>query len=627
MFRRKTLFALGRLSLLIACAQAQPSGSVHMEQTFFNPEHPELIDSSYQNMAYYTSADFTARHPEPGTSTTVYWAIKSTGPDPIYPTFQIWHLIGGSSHLEQYGGYFHSWGEGDVIMIFAFQGEFVFRFGLVYNLPWEFTTEELWENMDAVGIYEQDTLDFTWDVPDAEIHISQACPRNWLPVIDGYIDSSGHPNHSDFKVTLKAFFTSQDPPQNYKMRWVLKNISWYTGACMNYYGRLPNGDSLACDLERGGWGAVDPPVWYLADLMILNQYNPNLTCWYDTTQHAFFGQTAGTITSGDTVSVVVSCYDFGAHGDIFVEAQEDSSSIFMNLTKHIETDSQYVNFTTIPRDEDNTYKDYLADYWEELMLADPHCPDTMTSILQISPIPDVDDYIHGVLPCELGDYLTVFEEYRGFYCKGVHTRTSPWEKDFFVYTNFDDSANFCTGIGYASQLGPGLCHLIDSTEMRNYYIPDPNQPLQLQDEIDKSINWYADRIDSHQNCASVIFLNDRFWELGRPTIGRTWVDTSLYHNTYYIFPKAIRLSRMYYIQIRVNDPVLSDPDSIEVPTDSLWQMYVSGHEIGHFVNMRHSNIDSSIMHTPIDSAYLFEPPSEYLPSDLEQFLVKPQTQP
>ena len=54
MFRRKTLFALGRLSLLIACAQAQPSGSVHMEQTFFNPEHPELINGLYQNMAYDT---------------------------------------------------------------------------------------------------------------------------------------------------------------------------------------------------------------------------------------------------------------------------------------------------------------------------------------------------------------------------------------------------------------------------------------------------------------------------------------------------------------------------------------------------------------------------------------------
>jgi len=105
--------------------------------------------------------------------------------------------------------------------------------------------------------------------------------------------------------------------------------------------------------------------------MILNQYNPNLTCWYDTTQHAFYGQTAGTINNNDTISVVVSSYDFGAHGDIFVEAQEDSESVFMNLTKHLEADSQYVNFTTIPRDEDNTYKDYLADYWEGLKLLGP----------------------------------------------------------------------------------------------------------------------------------------------------------------------------------------------------------------------------------------------------------------
>ncbi len=205
--------------------------------------------------------------------------------------------------------------------------------------------------------------------------------------------------------------------------------------------------------------------------MILNQYNPNLSCWYDTTQHAFYGQTQGAIAAGDTVSVVVSCYDFGAHGDIFVEARKDSSSIFMNLTKYMEADSQFVNFTTIPRDEDNTYKDYLADYWEELMLADGHCPDTVTSILQITRTQEMDDYIHPVLPTELGDYLNVFEEYRGFYCRGVHTRTSPWQKDFFIYSNLG-KRNLNTGIGYAELIGPKLGHWIDSTEMKNYSEPD-----------------------------------------------------------------------------------------------------------------------------------------------------------
>jgi len=615
MSKKKTFFLLSYWSILAACAQAQPPPSLNIACTFFNPEHPELIRNVYQNMGYHVYADYWNYAPPEGTMTTACWSIKSTGPDPVYPTFNQFVLIMDSSRHEEHNGLFHVWGAQDHGMIFAHHGIFVFRFGMVHDLPWEHTPQERWENMEATGYYDEDTLDFDWDVPDAEMQISQACPWNWLPVIDGYIDGTGQPNHDAFKVTLKAFFRSQNPPQSYKLRWVLKNISWYTGACMNYYGRLPNGDSLASDLERGGGGAVDPPAWYLADLMILNLYNPNLTCWYDTTQHAFYGQTAGTINSNDTISVVVSCYDFGAHGDIFVEAQEDSASIFMNLTKHLEADGQYVNFTTIPRDEDNTYKDYLADYWEGLKLLDPHCPDTIRSILQITPIPDIDDYIHGVLPCELGDYLNVFEEYRGFYCRGVHTRTSPWEKDFFVCSNLD---TFKTGLGYANQIGPGLAHLIDSTEMRNYFEPNINH-WSPQDELAKSINWYADRIDSHANCPATIVLEKLDWAPGDSLapIGQTGYLSGLG----YSIPKTTTCSYIFVKRIQYHTPPRSNPDSLDLPADTLCWHHVTGHEIGHSVDFRESSDTTSIM-----TEYLrnfTNPPDQYRQADLDSFLVKP----
>ena len=182
---RKIAFVISAwLFIQAACVHSQP---VIIQRTYFNPEHPELIDSLYQNLAHNVYVDIQAAEPDSGCYTTVFWAISSLGSDPIYPTFQVWHLTADHSNLEHLGGFFRLSGWQHHIMIFGEQGEFVFSFGLVRDLPWEFTPEELWNNMDALGCYDQDTLTFGGRVPDAEIQIPQACPWNWLPVIDGYI--------------------------------------------------------------------------------------------------------------------------------------------------------------------------------------------------------------------------------------------------------------------------------------------------------------------------------------------------------------------------------------------------------------------------------------------------------
>jgi hypothetical protein len=54
-----------------------------------------------------------------------------------------------------------------------------------------------------------------------------------------------------------------------------------------------------------------------------------------------------------------------------MEVLSPENYYWYSLTLYMEADSQWVNFVTIPRDEDNNYKDKLADYWEALMLADP----------------------------------------------------------------------------------------------------------------------------------------------------------------------------------------------------------------------------------------------------------------
>ena len=160
MSRIRALLILSCWVILTALTPAQLFSSVTIENTYFNPEHPELIDSLYQNLAYNVYVEFGAPMPDSGCYTTVFWAISSLGPDPIYPTFQVWHLTEDHSHLVVHGQYFYSTGWQHHVMIFAHSGTFIFRFGLVRNLPWEFTTEELWENMASVGIYDEDTLNF-----------------------------------------------------------------------------------------------------------------------------------------------------------------------------------------------------------------------------------------------------------------------------------------------------------------------------------------------------------------------------------------------------------------------------------------------------------------------------------
>jgi hypothetical protein len=98
-----------------------------------------------------------------------------------------------------------------------------------------------------------------------------------------------------------------------------------------------------------------------------------------------------------------------------------------------------VKYSTIPIDEDNPIytKCGMADYWKESMLTDSLCPDTITIINQIEPTQNGDYWPTGFLPLQMGDELFTFEEYRGFYCRGVHKRTVPWTKDFFIYSDLD----------------------------------------------------------------------------------------------------------------------------------------------------------------------------------------------
>ena len=238
------------------------------------------------------------------------------------------------------------------------------------------------------------------------------------------------------------------------------------------------------------------------------------------------------------------------------------------------------------------------------------------TVIDFTTTPDEDWHIDGVLPCDPGDYLNSFEEYRGFYCRDVHTRTCPWDKDFFIYSDLDDSLTFFTGIGWADSIGPGLCHWIDEDEMRHYEEPDPYHMLPIWA---RSVNWFKDRIDNTDTCACAIFLENLEWHPDslRAPLGLTGIVGS--HN--YAIPRKISCGYIYTRRLRFHTPPHHDTLHIDLPSDSLCQLHITGHEIGHMVDLRHSQSDSSIMNNHISDPY--NPPHLYLERDLDYFLVKP----
>ena len=251
------------------------------------------------------------------------------------------------------------------------------------------------------------------------------------------------------------------------------------------------------------------------------------------------------------------------------------------------------------------------------MLSHPHCPDTNLTLVDFVPTDDEDWYIDGVLPSDPGDYLNTFEEYRGFYCQGIHTRTVPWDKDFFIYSDLDDSVTFYTGIGWADSIGPGLGHWINQDEMRHYEEPDPQHFLPIWA---RSVNWLAERIQNHDTCACAIVLNNTDWDSASMHLP---IGESHFLNPNYFIPRTTLVSYIFTNRIKSHTPPnINDTTTVDMPQDSLCYDHVSGHEIGHIVNLRHNPTDI----TSIMFEYLIDflhPTWQYKQADIDSFLVKP----
>ncbi len=192
----------------------------------------------------------------------------------------------------------------------------------------------------------------------------------------------------------------------------LAEVSSQKGVCLNapVEGRTDHDLSLAPAASKGVWVSPD-------------------------------GQEARTEEEVREVTVSVQPRDFGAFGRLEAEAKvrvkgkvEETRAVFEPLG---------TGWLALPRDDDGNH---IADCWEEAMGGKG-----------MDAAADADDQPRSRIP---GDGLSAYEEYRGAYVKGAHTRFDPRQKDLFLH----DPDGLAQGSDLARVTGL-LLHYLDMLEM------------------------------------------------------------------------------------------------------------------------------------------------------------------
>ncbi|MGC9004831.1 MAG: hypothetical protein ACP5KZ_09045, partial [bacterium] len=196
----------------------------------------------------------------------------------------------------------------------------------------------------------------------------------------------------------------------------------------------------------------------------------------------------------------------------------------------------------------------------------------------------------------LGDGLTAYDEYRGFFVDsgtgGKHTRTSPEKKDLFIFDD-DDFRGKQWLIGYFAQLGLSLHYWTIPAERigTKVTIYDRTAHLQNQYGVQTKIDntppsqlWFR---DEQGNFHFIVGNTNR--PLNNPGV------------TVKIFIKAIRCLTPPHIWL----PDQGDTSAwdIEDPTDNVVATSVVAHEFGHSVNLH--NLPAGIVHCASSNCIMF----------------------
>ena len=196
----------------------------------------------------------------------------------------------------------------------------------------------------------------------------------------------------------------------------LTNVSTWEGVCMNkgtgndadlYFDAEDQVKAAYADVEHARSGKVlNAGLPALPHGATRNQFNGNKLTWSISNNGAtatLSWVSAAYLPTGFTIPVTVRCRDYAAFATL--EANFNGKATI-----------------NIPKDDNG---DYIADAWRDGLQL-PY-EDAETG-------PDTGDGVEE--NDEIGDGLALFEEYRGFYVAGEHTRLDPTKKDIFIHSAF-----------------------------------------------------------------------------------------------------------------------------------------------------------------------------------------------
>lgn len=356
------------------------------------------------------------------------------------------------------------------------------------------------------------------------IELSEA-PSSWLPKFD---------NTVSIKVTIKGNLHS-----HHTVVFNLSEVTNWPGISMNY-GLIT---SRAPDL-----------VLYSTD-----QQGAGIT-WRNRGTAAQSLSAAFTTNSESrkTFAVKIRSYDYGAFGKLSAQlyGSGGESSSPLNSAGPI----------TIPLDKNGNR---IADGWMY---------DTSRNY---SPSADNESGPSG--NSSSGDGFTVFEEYRGFEIKGTHTRTTPFDKDLFIYSIFSSE-----GVGYATKLRQDTgyifkVHSIYQSEMNSrrvmnsrkcpgYWKMDQKAVKVLKDTTRGPISYWA----GHRRVnLGVIF-------------GYAFTDPQSFQGSY--IPSQALSATVYTSNI---EDQLDDPGETISTSEAIKK--IIAHEVAHHISLDHAS--SGLMST------------------------------
>lgn len=172
-----------------------------------------------------------------------------------------------------------------------------------------------------------------------------------------------------------------------------------------------------------------------------------------------------------------------------------------------------------------------------------------------------------------GDGFTVFEEYRGFEIKGTHTRTSPFNKDLFIYSVFSSE-----GVGYATKLREDTGYTFEVHSIYEYEMS--SRPVMNSRKCDGY--WKMDQravkvLEDTERGEIVRWIRGEYTNLG-VVFGFAFVDPQSFEGSY--IPSQMLSATIYTSNIE--DQLDEQGETI---SDSEGNKRIIAHEVAHHINL------------------------------------------